>query len=152
MKCGVETGDLRQFGTTFEKCPYRGKVVRLMQRRQRDVTCKLCSNIRSYAHGSVKFGTPVNDPMADSEKIDFLRAAQPVTGDLDGARQIRNLVGTVGLVDQGLFIWSFSAQPRTAADSVDLTFDEALKLVCRATGQIGRASGRERVRIWRVTV
>ena len=30
MKRGIETGDLRQLGTTVKKCSYRSKIVRLM--------------------------------------------------------------------------------------------------------------------------
>jgi hypothetical protein len=103
-----------------------------MQRRQRDVAFKLRRDLLGYAHWPIEVGTSVNNPMSDGEKIDLLRAAQPFPRDLDRGGQIRDFVGTVCLVDQGLFVRALGPQARTAADPIDLAFDQAVKLATRA--------------------
>ena len=134
VKRRVETCDLRQLGTAVKKRPDRSKVVRLMQWRQRDIAFELRRDLPGHAHGPVEVGTSVNNPMSDGEEIDLLRAAQPIPRDLDGGRQIRDFVGTIRLVDQGLFVRTLGLQAWTAADPIDLAFAQAVKLATRAVG------------------
>ena len=102
VKRGVETGDLRQLGTAVKKRPDRSKVVRLMQRRQRDVAFELHRNLPQSARtGPVEVGASVNNPMSDGEEIDLLSAAQPVP------RQLAMAAGTSGILS-ALYVWSTS--------------------------------------------
>ena len=70
--------------------------------------------------------------MTDGEKIDLLRTAQPVARNLNGGRQIRDFVGIICLVDQGLFIRALGLQARSGADAIDLALHQTVKLTTRA--------------------
>ena len=65
MERRVETGDLRQLRTSSEKQSDRRQIVRLMQRRQRDVALQARQNLRVDQHRLAVFRAAVNDAMAD---------------------------------------------------------------------------------------
>jgi hypothetical protein len=104
----------------------------LMKRRQRDVALELRYDLPGHTYRPGEVGTSVNNSMSDGKEIDFLRVAQPVTCDLDGGWQIRDFVGIVRLVDQGLFVCTLGSQAWTAAHPIDLAFDQAVKFATRA--------------------
>ncbi len=74
----------------------------------------------------------MNDTMAHRDKIDLLGFTQPVAGFLRRRRKVRHFFGGIGLVDQRFPVGPCRPQPRPSADTVHLTFDEAIEFAVRA--------------------
>src|ERR1700722_14258782 len=65
MEGRIKTGDLRQIRMRVTNRPERQKIVRLVQRRQRDECCKLLDQFIRYEQRRGIFGTAVNGPVSD---------------------------------------------------------------------------------------
>jgi hypothetical protein len=73
----------------------------------------------------------MDNPMADGNQMDFLRASQPIARFLGSGGKIRNFFRPEGLIDQYCLVGTLSSQARPGSDAVHLTFDEAIELVGR---------------------
>ena len=100
MKRRVEACNLRQLRTAGEKCADRGEIVRLVQRRQRNVTFELRDDGRGDPYRKAIFGASVNHAVPDGHKIDLLSLPQPVARFLRRRRKVRNFLSRIGLIDQ----------------------------------------------------
>jgi hypothetical protein len=65
----IETGDLGKIGKSVEKHPDRREIVRLMQRRQRDILLELLENVRVDDHGCAVFRSAMHDAVSDRDRV-----------------------------------------------------------------------------------
>jgi hypothetical protein len=65
MECRVEASNLWHLWTPSEKCTDGSKVVRLMERRQRDIAFKVRHNLCVNQHGTVVLWASMHDAMPD---------------------------------------------------------------------------------------
>ena len=73
MKRGIEAGDLRQIGKALEQRADRREIVRLVQRRQRNVALEIVRARRaSIRTGSVVLRSAMHDAMADRGGLELL--------------------------------------------------------------------------------
>ena len=68
MEGGIEAGDLRQVGRAREQRADRREIVRLVQRRQRDVAFEMREHLVVDQHRPVVVGAAVHDAMADGDR------------------------------------------------------------------------------------
>ena len=83
MECSIEASDLRQFRPAQENDADRREIVRLMQRRQRDVTRKAREHGFVYPDRLAEFRAAMHHPMPHRDKIDALRLPEPGCRDFD---------------------------------------------------------------------
>ena len=79
----------------------RRKIVRLVQRRQRDIAFEAAEHLAIDQNWPIIFGATVHDPMSHSDGTDILCLAQPCAGRLERGLRIIHFIRAVGLVDQG---------------------------------------------------
>ena len=70
MKCGIETGDLRQRREVAQERPDRREVMRLMQRRQRGVALQPRHHRMIDQHRACMVRPAMDDAMADGDRVD----------------------------------------------------------------------------------
>ena len=99
MERRVEAGDLRQVRTSSEKQSDRRQIVRLVQRRQRDVALQARQNI-SVNHGRLAvFRAAMNDAMADGSEANRLRLPQPGLHLVECGGKVRHVIWRKRLVN-----------------------------------------------------
>ena len=88
---GVEAGDLRKVGRACAERMDRREVVGLMQRRQRRVALEVREHLVVDHDRLVVSRSAMNDPMADGDRLELLRRAQPGSRDLQRGRNVVHL-------------------------------------------------------------
>ena len=126
MKRGIEARDLGNPGHAVKKRADRRKVVRLMQRRERRVAFEPRKNLFVDQDRLIVFRSAMDHAMADGGRLKLLRFAQPRTRSLQRRRNVFQLLGRIGLVDQLLLVCCLGAQPRLGSDAVHLALEQAL--------------------------
>src|SRR5262249_26168157 len=126
MKCRVEAGDLRQFGSAREKRADRSEIVGLVQGRKRNITFKSRNDIRGHAHRTAILGPGVTGAMADGDKIALLGRAEPITRFLGCGWKVRHLFWRKTLVNERRLVGARGTKPRARADAVHLAFHQAV--------------------------
>ena len=127
MEGGIEAGDLRQCREIAQQRPDRRQVVRLMQRRQRDVALQPRHDRMIDQHRASMIRPAMDDAMADGDGVDVEFVAQPGAGDRHRGRHIRHRLDRIGPVGQRIAGRAAGAQSRTAADPVHLALDLPLQ-------------------------
>ena len=127
MKRGIEAGDLRQRREVVEQRPDRRQIMRLVQRRQRDVAFQPCHDRMVDQHRAPMIGPAMHDTMADRNGVDLEFVTQPGAGDRHRGRNIRNGLDRISPVGQRITGGTIRAQSRTAADSIHLSLDLPLQ-------------------------
>jgi hypothetical protein len=69
VKCGVETGDLRKIWKSVEKHADWCQIVRLMQRRKRDILLQPRENVCVDDHGLAVFRSAMHDAVSDRDRV-----------------------------------------------------------------------------------
>ena len=127
VKGGIKASDLKQFWTTLQKSADRCKIVRLMQRSERDIPFEVCDNRLVESNRLIVFRPAVHNPVTDRNEIEALGFTQPSRDHRHSRGHIWNASRLIGRVDQRRLVISFGAQARARADAVDLAFDLALQ-------------------------
>ena len=100
MERRVETRDLQQLRTGCQQGADRREIVRLMQRRQRNISLEIGDH-RTIDHDRpVVLRSAMYDPMADRDQVEVLHLAKPARYHGNRGRHVRDHVRGVGLVDQ----------------------------------------------------
>ena len=89
----IEAGNLRQRGEVGEERTDGRQIVRLVKRRQRDISRETSKDLVVDQHGPVVFRAAVDNTMPDRDRLEVLRSAQPVAGEGKGGRNIGNALG-----------------------------------------------------------
>src|SRR5262245_5674504 len=99
MERRIETRDLRKGRLARQKSPDRCKVVRLVKRRQRHVALEVCEHLGRNAEWPFKIRPSMRNPVPDGSQMEIFAFTQPCAGFYDRRRDIRNLSGEIGFVD-----------------------------------------------------
>ena len=95
VKRRVEARDLDQFRPTREQCLNGREVIRLMQRRKRDVALETGQHCMIDDHRSIILRATMNHTMADGGQGEGLRLPQPISGGCDCGGNVRDLTRRV---------------------------------------------------------
>ena len=126
MECRIEARDLRRPGHALQKRADRREVVGLMQRRERRIAFEPRKNLFVDQDRLIVLRSAMDHAVADGGRFKLLRFAQPRTSRLQRRRNILQLLGRIGLVDQLRLVCCFGAQPRLASNAVHLALEQAL--------------------------
>ena len=95
VKRRVEARDLDQFRPTREQCLNGREVIRLMQRRKRNVALKISQHRMIDDDRSIILRATVSHAMADGGQGEGLRLPQPISGGCDCCGNVRDLTRRV---------------------------------------------------------
>ena len=122
VKGRVEARDLQDIGLGGTDRPDRQKVVRLVQRRQRDQDLQLGEHGVIDGHMRVVVGTAMNDTVSDGDrKSPTVASPQPASQMAECRLRIRQIGGGKGFVGDDFPPRIPGDQPGMAADPLDLS-------------------------------
>src|SRR3954451_24381148 len=124
MKCGIEAGHLRKGWKIGQKRADRCKVVRLMERGQRDEALQPSYDAMVDQYRPVMVRAAMNDAMTDSHRRDTKLVPQPFACDTHCRRNVRNRFDRIGAVGHWIAVYAGSPQARTIAYTINLSFDQ----------------------------
>ena len=102
MERRVEARDLRQPRPVDHDRPDGRQIVRLMQRRERDVALEAVQHVFRHKNGLIEFRAAMHDAMADRDRMDVKLVAQPRARRVQRCRNVRHGFIRVGSLDQNL--------------------------------------------------
>ena len=123
----IETGHLRQLRKALHQTANGRKVVRLMQRRERNEPREVCDHFGVDLSWAIVVRTAVNNPMTDSDRLEVLRVLQPPSRGSHRGRDVWHLFQRIGLVDQERVVRPVRTQTRPRSNSVKLTFHQTFE-------------------------
>ena len=104
MKRRVEARDLWQSWQVDHDRPDGLQIMRLMQRRERDVPLEPVQHVFRHKNGLIEFRAAVHDAMADRDRVDVKLVAQPRTRRMQRGWNVGHGFIRVGSLDQNLAI------------------------------------------------
>src|ERR1043166_4357304 len=128
MKGGIKAGDLRKIGLTRADRPDRREIVRLVQRRQRNVAREAGKNVVVDPDWPAIIRSAVNNAMPNRDRLKSLCFAQPAPCSRQGSRNVRYPFRRIRFIDELALARAFGPQSRLRPDTVDLPFDQAARL------------------------
>ena len=132
MKCRIEAGDLGQPRPVRHDRPDRRQIVRLVQRRERDIAFEAAKNLLRDNNRLIEFRASMHDPVADRNWVDVTFIAKPPGRRVQRRRNVRHGLIRVGSLDQNLPFGRLSGQMRLSPDAFNFTFElaaEAARLI-----------------------
>src|SRR5271166_3553329 len=102
VKGSIEACNLRQSRPVDHDRPYGLQIMRLMQRRERDVPLEAVQHLLRYKNRLIEFRAAMHHAMADGDWVDVKLVAQPRAGSMQRCRNVRHGFGRVGSLDQNL--------------------------------------------------
>jgi hypothetical protein len=129
MECRVKAGDLRNPWPKRQERPDRRQIVRLMQRRERNVLLEASEHVLVDQNRPVIVGPAMDHAMADGHKFHFLRLPQPVRRHSDRGGYIGDFFRAILLVDQRRAFACLRPHARPRSNSVNLPFEQAAERV-----------------------
>ena len=102
MERGVEAGDLRQPRPVDHDRPDGRQIMRLMQRRERDVALEAVQHVLRHKNGLIEFRAAMHDAMAHRDRMNVEFIAQPRARCVQRCRNVGHGFIRVGSLDQNL--------------------------------------------------
>jgi hypothetical protein len=102
MEGRIEARDLGQPWPVHHDRPDRRQIVRLVQRRERDIAFEAAENLLRDNNRLIEFRASVHDPVADRNWVDVTFIAKPPCRRVQRRRNVRHGLIRVGSLDQNL--------------------------------------------------
>ena len=125
MKCGVEARHLRQPQPVDHDRPDGSQIMRLMQRRERDVSLKAAQHLLRHKDGLIEFRPAMHDPMPDCDRMDVEFVAKPRARGVQRCWNVGHGFIRVCSLNQNLAFGRSGGQVRLGADAFDFAFELA---------------------------
>ena len=132
MERGVEAGNLGQPRPVDHDRPDGLQIMRLMERRERDVALQAVENLLRHENGLIEVRAAMHDAVADCDRMDVKLVAQPRARRMQRGRNVGHCFRGIRSLDQNLAFGRLRGQVRLCSD----TFDLAFKLAAEGAGLI----------------
>ena len=102
MKRRIKAGDLRKPRPVDHDRPDGRQIVRLMQRRERDIALEAVQHVFRHENGLIEFRAAMHDAMAHRYGMNVEFVAKPRARSMQRRRNMRHSFIRVGLLNQNL--------------------------------------------------